>query len=141
MATATEETVRTEQETYDPEPVASDEVEESEEPTDPDGKALFDRAAYQAPGLRIDEVDGQEVDKIWLRFSGKVALDRTDPKDVALFNRVRLGKGLELRVAGKGQAVSTKHTTSRGGDLDAVVGERTLDITAVYVLEAEDLVA
>ena len=135
MATATEDIVRDEQEAYD----AENAVDET--PDDPEGKALFDRAAYQAPGLRIDEVDGQEVDKIWLRFGGKVALDRTNPKDVALFNRVRLGKELELRVAGKGQAVSTKHTTSRGGDLDAVVGERTLDITDVYVLDPEELEA
>ena len=55
--------------------------------------------------------------------------------------RLRLGKELELRVAGKGVAVGTKKTTSRGGDLDAVVGERVLEIDTVYVLSPEELVA
>jgi hypothetical protein len=115
------------------------EHEPDPEPADPKGEALFDRSRYQEPGLRIDQVDGQEVDKIWIAFRGRVALDRTVAADVALFNRVRLGQELELRVAGKGVAVGTKHTTSRGGDLDAVVGERTLEVTDVYVLDPEDL--
>ena len=85
--------------------------------------------------------DGQEVDKIWISFKGRVGLDRTKADDVALFNRLRLGKELELRVAGKGVAVGTKKTTSRGGDLDAVVGERVLEIDTVYVLSPEELVA
>jgi len=106
---------------------------------DGEGKALFDRAAYQAPGLRIDEVDGQEVDKIWLKFSGRVALDRTKASDVALFNKARLGKELTLRVNGKGARVGTGYTTSKGGDLEAVVGEREIKIDSVYVLDAEEL--
>lgn len=109
--------------------------------SDPDGQALFDRSRYQDPELRIDQVDGQEVDKIWIAFKGRVGLDRTKAEDVALFNRLRLGKELELQVSGKGVAVGTKKTTSRGGDLDAVVGERVLEIDTVYVLSPEELAA
>lgn len=116
-------------------------IDTATEPSDPDGQALFDRSRYQDPELRIDQVDGQEVDKIWISFKGRVGLDRTKADDVALFNRLRLGKELELRVAGKGVAVGTKKTTSRGGDLDAVVGERVLEIDTVYVLSPEELVA
>ena len=137
MATATEEAVRTEQEDWE----AEQENAGDETPEDPDGKALFDRAAYQAPGLRIDEVDGQEVDKIWLKFTGRVALDRTKAADVAIFNKARLGAELELRVSGKGARVGTGYTTSKGGDLEAVVGEREVRIDTVYVLSAEELEA
>lgn len=112
---------------------------EQAEPTDPEGKALFDRSQYQDPTLRIDQVDGQDVDKIWLKFTGRVALDRTDPGDVALFNKARLGAELWLRVSGKGARVGTGFTTSKGGDLEAVVGEREVRIDTVYVLAAEDL--
>jgi len=133
VATATEEIVYSEQKEWE---VLQD---DANLPSDPDGKALFDRDAYQAPELRIDQVDGQEVDKIWLKFSGRVALDRTQAADVALFNRVRLGHELELRVAGKGSRVGTGYTTSKGGDLEAIVGERELRIDSVYVFSAEEL--
>lgn len=112
---------------------------EHELPADPDGQALFDRGAYQAPELRIDQVDGQEVDKIAIKFTGRVTLDRTDPQDVALFNRIRLGRDVELRVSGRGARVGTGYTTSKGGDLEAVVGEREIRIDTVYVLDAEEL--
>jgi hypothetical protein len=144
VATATEETVRTEQVDWEAqkdgetgesvEEIAGDEVS-----GDPDGKALFDRSQYQKPELRIDEVDGQEVDKIWLKLTGRVALDRTKAEDVALFNRVRLGQDVELRVAGKGARVGTGYTTSKGGDLEAIVGEREIRIDTVYVLGPEEL--
>lgn len=114
-------------------------AEEEETPQQKRDGELFDRDAYQAPGLRIDQVDGQEVDKIKIKFSGSVVLDRTKPDDVALFNRVRLGKDVELRVAGKGARVGTGYTTSKGGDLEAVIGEREVRIDTVYVLEAEEL--
>ena len=113
----------------------------AETPGDTTGKALFDRDAYQAPGLRIDQVDGQEVDKIKIKFSGSVSLDRTKANDVSLFNRIRLGKEVELRVSGKGARVGTGYTTSKGGDLEAVVGEREVRIDTVYVLSAEELEA
>lgn len=114
-------------------------AEEEETPQQKRDGELFDRDAYQAPGLRIDQVDGQEVDKIKIKFSGSVVLDRTKADDVALFNRVRLGKDVELRVAGKGARVGTGYTTSKGGDLEAVIGEREVRIDTVYVLEAEEL--
>lgn len=141
MATATEETVRTEQDEWGhPTHAEREQVTDGDAASDdPDGKALFDRSAYQAPELRIDEVDGQEVDKIWLKFSGRVALDRTKAADVAIFNRARLGAELELRVSGKGARVGTGSTTSKGGDLEAVVGEREIKIDTVYVLSAEEL--
>jgi hypothetical protein len=137
VSTTLEETVAAEQAEHDEEAAADDAAHE--EPTDPEGKALFDRTKYQNPGLRIDEVDGQEVDKIWLKFSGRVALDRTKADDVALFNKARLGAELELRVSGTGARVGTGYTTSKGGDLEAVVGVREIRIDTVYVLSAEEL--
>lgn len=113
---------------------------EHEQKTEAETKdGLFDRDAYQAPELRIDRVDGQEVDRIALKFSGRVTLDRTNPADVQLFNRIRLGREVELRVSGKGARVGTGYTTSKGGDLEAVVGEREIRIDSVYVVAPEAL--
>lgn len=143
MATATEEQVRTEQEDY--------EAEQAEEDVGPagartgdvepaaDGKSLFDREAYKAPGLQLDQVDGQDVDKIWIPVTGRVALDRKNPAHVALFRKLVLGREVELRVTGTCVKVGTGFTTSKDGDLDAVVGERTVKVTDIYALEPEEL--
>lgn len=100
---------------------------------------LFDASHYDDPELAIPKVDGQGIDKIRVAFTGSVMLDRSDPRDVALFRKLKLGKEVELRVAGKIAKTATGWTTNREGDLDAVVGERTCKIDTVWVLDPENL--
>lgn len=99
----------------------------------------FDASAYDRPGLQIAKVDGQGIDKIRVAFTGSVMLDRSDVADVALFNKLMLGTEVELRVAGKVSKTATGWTTNREGDLDAVVGERTVKVDTVWVLDPESL--
>ncbi len=99
----------------------------------------FDAARYDDPELRIQKIDGQGIDKIRIAFTGSVMLDRSNKADVALFNKLLLGKEVELRVAGKISKTATGWTTNRDGDLDAVVGERTVKVDTVWVLDPENL--
>jgi hypothetical protein len=120
---------------------AADALEqEREEPAEPaaDGK-IFDDSAYEREDLAIPKVDGEGIDKIRITFSGNVMLDRSNPADVALFNRARLSQELELRCSGKVSAVTTGFTTSKDGDLDAVVGGKTIKVESVWILDPEDL--
>lgn len=146
MTTSTEiEPQRRNEETTPPErdleqPATDEETKEEGEPKpDPDGKALFDSSDYEREDLAIAKVDGEGIDKIRVKFSGSVMLDRGAPADVALYNALRLGREVELRCAGKVSGVSTGWTTNREGDLDAVVGERALKVETVWVLDPEDL--
>ena len=56
----------------------------------------FDPAAYDDPRLAIDTVDGHKVDKISIRLSGSVELDRTNPEHVELFNRLKIGADVDF---------------------------------------------
>lgn len=107
---------------------------------DPDG-TLFDRSQYEREDLAIAKVDGQQIDKIRVKFSGSILLDRSDPADVALYNRLTMGKEVELRCAGKVTAVGAGWTTNRDGDLDAIVGEKAIKVETVWVLAPEELKA
>jgi hypothetical protein len=101
--------------------------------------ALFNKEQYDREDLQIDKIDGQTVDKIRVDFTGSVMLDRSDPADVAMYNRLTLGKECELRVAGKVSGSSGGYTTAKEGDLDAVVGKKSVKIETVWVLTAEEL--
>jgi hypothetical protein len=106
-------------------------------PADPEGKALFDRSQYDKEGFQIPKVDGQSVDRIAVAVTGEIMLDRSDEADVALYNRLALGKEVELRVAGKVQGTGAKGATNRDGDLDVIVGKKTIKVGTVWVLDPE----
>lgn len=58
---------------------------------------VLDPSAYDDPALRIPKVDGKKVDKISVRFSGTVELDRLNPEHVAFFrDTLKLGKEIDL---------------------------------------------
>jgi hypothetical protein len=120
------------------EPADDDETTETP-PADPEGKALFDRSQYEKEGLQIPKVDGQSVDRIAVAVTGEIMLDRSDEADVALYNRLALGKEVELRVAGKVQGTGAKGATNRDGDLDVIVGKKTIKVGTVWVLDPEAL--
>lgn len=104
-----------------------------------DGETLFDATDYEREDLQIPKVDGETIDKIRVKFSGSVMLDRSAPADVALYNRLQLGQDVELRCAGTVKGVGTGFTTNRDGDLDVVVGEKTVRVGTVWVLDPEQL--
>ena len=102
-------------------------------------EALFDRDAYQDPKLRIPKIDGQEVDKIALAFSGRILLDRKSPDDVALIRKMALGRDATLRVEAKVSGKKHAFTTDKEGDLDVDVLEHALKVETVYMPEPEEL--
>ncbi len=106
---------------------------------DPEGKALFNRDAYEREDLQIAKVDGQQIDKIAVKFTGRILLDRSAPADVALYNRLQMGSEVELRCAGKVTSTGAGWTTNRDGDLDAIVGEKAVKVETIWVLTPEQL--
>lgn len=118
---------------------ARTDTEETPETEETGQTAAFDKSRYDDPELAIKKVDNQQVDKIRIAFSGSVMLDRSNPADVALYNKLTLGKEVELRVAGKVAKTSGGWTTNREGDLDVIVGERKVAIDTVWVLDPENL--
>jgi hypothetical protein len=52
---------------------------------------VVDPAAYDDPRLKLDDVDGKRVDRISIRFSGTVDLERSNPEHVAKFRSLKLG--------------------------------------------------
>lgn len=102
--------------------------------------AAFDRSQYELEGLQIPKVDGQSVDKIAIKFGGRVMLDRSDLADVAMFNKLRLGQDVELRISAKvSNSGGAGFTKSKQGDLDAIVGSKSLTVDSVWLLEPENL--
>ncbi len=65
----------------------------------------------------IPKVDGQSIDRIYLGFAGGVWLDRSDPNDVALYNRLRFGADVTLQIEGRYLAQSSEIDlgVNRGG--------------------------
>lgn len=112
-----------------------------EAPLEPDASKgeLFNKDQYEREDLQIDKIDGQTVDKIRVAFSGSVMLDRSDPADVAMYNRLKLGGECELRVAGKVSGSAGGYTTAKEGDLDAVVGQKSIKVETVWVLAPEQM--
>ncbi len=115
-------------------------VEDDPDPADTsDGKGLFNASDYDREDLAIPKVDGNQVDKIAIKFTGRIMLDRSSPADVALFNRLKLNQEVELRCSGKVTGLGTGFTTGKDGDLDAVVSSKNLKVDTVWILDPEDL--
>lgn len=115
------------------EPVVETDDEQVDETTKPDEPAegqtkAFEAADYDREDLQIPKVDGHTVDRISLKFSGEVFLDRSDASDVAVYNALRLGKDVQLLVEAKTSSTAAKGATDRDGDLDVVVGTKGLKI-------------
>ena len=101
------------------------------EPPDPED-ALFNKSAYDLPELALPKVDGESTDRIALRFSGTVFLNRLDPADVALMNAMKLGSDITLQIEGRCAKKGWGFTTDREGDLDVVKLEHAINVHTVY---------
>lgn len=152
-----EETVKREQEEHDAaeqdrrdatgpehdEPAATEPEPDPGEPAgeEPNGQTtIIDRSQYEREDLAIARVDGNQIDRIRIAFSGSIMLDRSEPADVALYNRLTLGKGeVTLMVEGVCSSTAAKQATNRDGELDVIVGEKTVKVRTVYVPAVEEL--
>lgn len=95
---------------------------------------LIDPAEYESEALALAKVDGNAITRIALAFTGEIFLDRSDPEDVALYRTLILGRGdIELKVKAKCSGTGAKLATDKGGELDVVVGRKTLRIESVVV--------
>lgn len=141
MATL-EQTIEAEQQAYD----AAEEQGEAHDdanagtPVDENGQpTLIDRSQYEREDLAISKVDGNQIDRIRLKVSGTVTLDRSSVPDVKLWNDLVLGRDITLMVEGRCAGTGAKEATGRDGDLDVVVGEKTVRVHTLYVSVAEGL--
>ena len=101
--------------------------------------SLFDGSDYDREDLALPKVDGHGIDRIAIAFSGEIMLDRSDPAHVALFRRLALFKSVELWVSATAKGQTTSGATNRDGDLDVVVGKRSLKIETVRIIPPEGL--
>lgn len=116
--------------------------EETEEETtqlepDPEKGELFDRKKWDSEPLALPYADDQQIDRISLKFSGEVFLDRSDPADVALFRKLKLGHDVDLKIQAKVSSTGSKGHTDRDGDLDVVVGTKGLKVHSVDIPAGE----
>ena len=103
------------------------------------GTSLFDPADYDKPGLQIPKIDGLSIDRIGIDFGGGVMLDRSEPADVALYNRIHGERTIELWVEAKWGGVGAKPATNRDGDLDVIVGKKSLRVESIRIVDPEQL--
>lgn len=144
--TQLERTVREEQEAHDQAEVEPrrqnvetdepDEVEADDEPDEPnteqDGQTTaFDRSQYDREDLQIAKIDGQSIDRIKIKLTGEIHLDRSDPSDVAVYNELRFGRDVALVVEGRINKTGAEGATDREGDLDVVIGTKTLKVASL----------
>lgn len=100
---------------------------------------LFDASDYDREDLAIPKVDGHQIDRIALDFSGSVMLDRSEIGDVELYNSFALFKDRELWISAKATGTGAKGATNREGDLDVVMGRKTLRVDSVRIVKPEEL--
>lgn len=103
--------------------------------------ALFDPADYDKPGLQIPKVDGHAIDRIALDFTGSVMLDRSEPAQVELYNRVgRMERSsMELWIEARWGGTSGKPATNRDGENDIIVGRKGLRVDSIRIVDPEQL--
>lgn len=103
----------------------------------PTPKALFETGAY----LAVPQMDGKATDQIVIAFSGSIKYEASDPVGRALFEKLTLGKEIELRVAGSvaKKAGSWKLAGKEGQEEEVVTGQVGVKVTTLYVLSPEDL--
>lgn len=100
---------------------------------------LFAAAAYDDPRLVLDQVDGRDIDKIGLEFTGSILLDRKSPQHVDFMRRLKLGGSVTLQVEAKVAGKKQAFTTGKEGELDAVIYRATIKPEDVYWPTPEEL--
>jgi hypothetical protein len=101
------------------------------EPQPGEQAKAFDPSEYDREDLQIPKVDGQSIDRIAIKFGGEIHLDRSEPSDVALYNALRFGKDVAMLVEGRCNATGAKGATDREGDLDVVIGQKSVKVHSI----------
>lgn len=98
-------------------------------------ESLFNADSY----IDVPVMDGQATDKLTISFSGSIEYSAHDWQGRALFEKMTLGKELELRVTGVvvGKSGSWKLNSS---EEEIVTGNAKMRISDIYVMSPEDLV-
>lgn len=96
--------------------------------------ALFESGAY----LQVPVMDGHPSDKLVFAFGGSINFEAGDPEGRDLFEKLTLGRDVELRVSG---FVGSKQGSFKKGkdDEEIITGKVGVKIDSIYVLGPEDL--
>lgn len=108
-------------------------LETGVDPTAADGE-LFDPTPY----VEAVEIDGHSADKLKIAFNGNIEYDPTNETARALFESLRLGKPVDLRVAGHVAKKNGSWTENEEGET-VVTGTAGIKITSLHILTPEDL--
>jgi len=95
----------------------------------------FDSTPYR---LDIPEVDGVDAEKIIIAFAGSVELDISNEGDLALFNGLRLGREIDMRVAGVVADKPSPLKVAKDGS-QTMIRKAKISVHTVHVLAPEDL--
>lgn len=82
--------------------------------------------------LALPPIDGQDIDRIELNFSGSVRLDRSDPADVALFRALRMGQQVDVRVAGVAAGKDGRVSYDEDGYPGETTAKAKIKVTTVF---------
>lgn len=88
--------------------------------------------------LEIPAVDGIDAEKITIAFAGSVELDLLDQDDLSLFNSLRLGKELDLRIAGTVTDKASPLKTDKDG-VKTMTRKAKVSVHTLHVLTPEEL--
>jgi hypothetical protein len=117
VSTHTEEIVAQEQREYE----ADTQIIEP----DPDAGKLFD-----VPRANV-ALDDSDPSALRLTFSGAIQLNRDDPDDVAVYNRLREGRPAVLNITAHVAGSRLVHRRDKEGYVDAIVASKSLVIHSI----------
>jgi hypothetical protein len=92
---------------------------------DPDNGKLF-----EVPRAKIT-IDDTDPNVIKLAFSGGIELDRGNPSDVALYNRLVAGKNVDLHVQAFVAGPKTTHRRDADGNVDTVIQTKSVIVHSI----------
>ena len=119
--------------TAEPQTTETDDTPAPPEPAAGEQAAAFDKSEYDSPALALPYVDDQPIDRIAVKFAGTIFLDRSDPNDIRLFRTLKLGRERDLKVTVRVGQNSGGWVTNQEGDLDVVVGTKSLKVIGLDI--------
>lgn len=96
---------------------------------------LFDNSTY----LAVPTIDKQPADFLTIAFGGSIKYEADDEDGRALFDALRLGKPVELRVAGFVAAKAGAYKENAETGESTVNGKATVKVDSIWLLSPESL--
>jgi hypothetical protein len=106
-------------------------------------QAAFEGEKQEVPGQSADEgrlfdvprvqvaIDESDPSVLKIAFSGQVELERGKANEVAFYNRLAAGKGVDLSVHAHVAGAKRTHRRDGEGNVDAVLETKSLIVTDV----------